>query len=170
MGAEPGPDNGKKKRGRPLGSGKAADAPSGTDPDKLAKDRERKRLAREKAKGARPVGAPPPAIDLEKEKERILGGLAPEEQAQAREWMNALLSPEDMTFIIQAGFFTISNFVLDKLKREQVTTPEAERWAKITFVVYGEYLRSLKAGMVIHGLVTASILLTKKPIPKEVTA
>jgi len=148
----------------------AGAAEDGTVLGKAAGGR-RQQKKKKRASGGKRAGAgrpkkKPEAADngfSEEEQEELdeLREEAPEEVEQLEAF---LLSREDLTFILQAGFLTISNAVLDRLKREGVTPAESERWGRITWLVYHKYLENIPAGMVVHGLMTAAILMQKRPL------
>lgn len=111
----------------------------------------------------RAAQAPPPATDHFNDR-KVLDELRKEAPEESAETERIILEREELEVLLAAGFHGVSNFVLDKMKRENVTVPEADRWSKATYTVYHKWLENMPAAMVTHALVTASILLNKKQI------
>lgn len=75
------------------------------------------------------------------------------------------LKPEEVQAVLSVVFYQGANALLRKFNREKVTDEEADRWAKATDIVYGQWLHKVEAGVGLHALLTVAILSGKKKLP-----
>ena len=75
------------------------------------------------------------------------------------------LKPEEVEAMLSVAFFSGANFLLDKMKRENATMEESERWAKVTRIVYAQWIMKVEAGIIVHAILTTGIFASKKKLP-----